>query len=744
MAKMKKPSIDFKQFILEKGEKYGFYAAVGFLGVLVLLGGYVASTAASSSAIVRDMDGKVATVQQKTVTGAANPPPFDEVVKKPAKVLNIPFDEAVTSNAFFNVASDEHMKRTNPTILPITEAQAQFIRGSIVALDIIEDAGDGFMVGVLGTKATTKNSSLLINKIKLGIKGNPLPPGGVPMQQIPQGPPPGAGRPGGGGGGKFGGGGMSAGGGGATGAGGGIPTVRAAEAEVQYMKLDSKGLETAKLAENILPKRMVVVTGSVPYKKQLELFASALRANSPMELLAADMPQYRGFVVERQVWSADGKEMQSDWSELNMNETFRPLFVRVLEWEPETYTKDPSVAALFPRVIPDQGTRLLMPRPKLRRGQYEPVSLPSVETALKTLKEQGADADKPKNRVQTKLEETDIFNTGGTTQQGQGGNTTNDVVTPSAGGGRVRITPPTPPTIPGMPGMPFQGPTAASDGSEEVWLMRFIDVSIEPGHQYRYRVALKTANPNYRRNVKELSIPKYADDEELKSAWFELPDPVIVPRDEYLYAASNDRPGRRVTDRLVQDPPDATYLQMQRWADFVRPEKMDRVQPIGDWIVADLRCFRGQLISENIKLKLPLWSMPAATFLFRDPPRMVTGGLFGGKGRLDPVWGVDFTPLPQMLVVDFEGGSGTYNVGRRQVIDQASVDVLLMTDDGKLIVKRSQADMADQERQKREEGWKRWLDQVMADTVQFKLQGTTGTPPPGGGGPQGPGAGPSG
>lgn len=729
MAKMKKPSIDFKQFFLEKGEKYGFYAAMGFLVVLLLLGGYVASTAASSSTIVRDMDGKVTTVQQKTVTGPSDPPAYDNVVTKPAKVDRILYDEAVTPNAFFNVASEEHVKRTNPTILPITEAQAQFIRGSIVALDLIEDAGEGLLVGTVGTRTKGQNSGLRIKALQLGLNPNRIPVGVPAAPRAPQ-PPPNAGRGGGGGGGKFGGGGtglMSAGGSGGGGGGGaGIPTIRAAEAEVQYMKLDAKGLETAKLAENILPKRMVVVTGSVPYRKQLDLYAGALRANSAMELPAGDMPQYRGFVVQRQVWSADGSEMLADWSDLDLNETFRPLFIRVMEWEPETYSQDPAVAALYPRVLPEQGTRLLMPRPKLRRGQYENANLPSIEAALKTLKELGAGTDKPKNRVQSKLDETDIFNTTGLTPDG-GANTPADRMNPAGNRG------------PGRPPLPNAVAAAAPpDAVEDAWLMRFIDVSIEPGHQYRYRVALKVANPNYRKNVKELAIPKYADDEELRSAWFELPNRVIVPRDEYIYAASSDRPGKRVTDKLVQDPPDATYLQMQRWADFVRPEKMDRIQPIGDWLIADLRCFRGQLISENIKLKLPLWNMVAAAFLFRDPPRVVTGGIFGGKGRLDPVWGVDFTPLPQMLLVDFEGGTGTHNVGRRQVIDQASVDVLLMTDDGKLILKRSQSDMADQERQKREEGWKRWLDQVLTDTVQFKLGGATGTPP---GGPGAPAAG---
>jgi hypothetical protein len=276
---------------------------------------------------------------------------------------------------------------------------------------------------------------------------------------------------------------------------------------------------------------------------------------------------------------------------------------------------------------------------------------------------------------------------------------------------------------------------------EDAWLMRFLDITVQPGHVYRYRVRLKVANPNYRRDVKELAMPKFAEDEFLESTWFELPDAVSVPSDEFVYAAATDDRNRRVTEKYMAPgtpEADALYLQMQQWADYVRPKELPpRGEPIGDWLVADIKAYRGQMVGEMTKLKLPLWSMVAGAFVFREPPAPRTFSILPGmQRRPEPTWTVDFTPVPQMLLVDFEGGSGTYIFNRRQVQDQAGVDVLMLSDDGKLFVRRSQADIADPDRRRREETWKQWLEKIQVDTDQFKNQGLLGNPPggpPGGG-----------
>src|SRR5207248_5897959 len=145
-------------------------------------------------------------------------------------------------------------------------------------------------------------------------------------------------------------------------------------------------------------------------------------------------------------------------------------------------------------------------------------------------------------------------------------------------------------------------------------------------------------------NTKELQMPKFADDEELPSGWFELPDSVSVPQDEFLYAAAKDERNKKVTQRMQQESPDVTYLQIQRWADFVRPSGDPRPEPIGDWLVAEIKAHRGQLIGETTKIKLPLWSLVAGAFQFRDSPLRAPAGIFGPIRRAEPLWAGAFTP----------------------------------------------------------------------------------------------------
>jgi len=232
----KKLKMDFKKVLAEKGEKIGFYAAGGLLLVMLVCGGYVASKAASPSGIVKEMDAKVSNVQQKTVNGPAEPPPVDQVVYNSARMSTISFKEYETKNPFFNTASDEHMKRMNPRILSIVDAQVQFIRGSLAAMDILDDPSEGTLIGVLAKKATIKNDANAIRRLQSRNR-RPQAPGGAAAVPPAAPPPP----PAAGGGGR---GAPGLGGGGPRGgtAPGGQQTVRSNEVEVQYMKIDSKEL----------------------------------------------------------------------------------------------------------------------------------------------------------------------------------------------------------------------------------------------------------------------------------------------------------------------------------------------------------------------------------------------------------------------------------------------------------------------------------------------------------------------
>src|SRR5262249_49305570 len=186
-----------------------------------------------------------------------------------------------------------------PKILPATEAMVEFVMGTAPAMETITDPASGdVLIAVLQNKPA---SQIDMRKVKelLGRRRGAGKQPGAPKNRPPTPPrlsPPGgvAGAPGG-----------STAGGGAPppGARGLIsppsggpdsmgPGARTQEMQVQYIKLDSKDAEKAILAQALMPLRMVVVTGFLPYKKQLEEYARALKVFSFYNLDSNDLPYY--------------------------------------------------------------------------------------------------------------------------------------------------------------------------------------------------------------------------------------------------------------------------------------------------------------------------------------------------------------------------------------------------------------------------------------------------------------------
>src|SRR5262249_27922819 len=58
-------------------------------------------------------------------------------------------------------------------------------------------------------------------------------------------------------------------------------------------------------------------------------------------------------------------------------------------------------------------------------------------------------------------------------------------------------------------------------------LLRVLDVTVEPGNSYQYRLRVRMANPNQGRGSSARAIV---------SAWYECPEPVVVPPDVTFYA----------------------------------------------------------------------------------------------------------------------------------------------------------------------------------------------------------------
>jgi hypothetical protein len=724
MAKKKKSGgINFKQILLQKGERYGFYLAGGLLLLCLFLGGYKAASSASSGTIVSSFDDGIKKIDQTIASRPGEQPKeLEKVIYDDPTVARIPFTLYAVKNDLWNITANEQTKRLNPRLLSPTAAQVDFVRGPIEVYDIIEE-GSVRLIAVKATRQKAPNDTSRIPKrIKKGGK-QPPPPAGA-AQPPPPAPPPAGGGPAGGPAGGT----RPMGGPGAGGMAG-----RTTETAIEYKPITDKDIDSAALAETLDPRRMVVVTASIPYRLQVDEYRRALRAQTKDTL--SEFPEYRGFVVERRVFSLDGKTLQSDWAPLDVSATVKDLYSRTVDFEPETPPAEmpADLKALYPRILPPDEFELLLPRPKLYdrdgrgRGDYPPVRLTTVTDALKSLVEKGEKATEIKTATQQSIDETNPFHRG-TGLSGQGGNTGGVGAT----GGNRGGMPPLPPgfrtgTPPGASGGPGAGITRAED--EDAWILRFIDITVEAGHLYQYRVAVKALNPNYQKPAKDLAVPSLAQKEFLQSEFYEVPETAVVPPEEFLFAATRDERRNHYTEKLPSPGLwDETWVQLQRWYSTIRPEGLARQEPFGEWLVTDLKAFRGQYVGERASILLPLWSMEFTAFLFREPPRArpAPGVVVGTYRRPEPVWALDLMPTPPVLLVDFEGGNGQYYGPKNKTVpDTPGVEMLFLNSDGTLRVARSGQDMNDAERIKRETNWNQWLDKVRQDTEASKTRGTT-------------------
>jgi hypothetical protein len=201
--------------------------------LFLALGGYVASTSASSSSIVKDFDTKAAAVEQKINSNTNEKPnPLGSTIYDNPVVPIIPFTRYAVNHELFNITANEATRRMNPRLLAPTEAQVEFVRGSIGVFDIIEENGVR-MIGVIKQRPATKHDNTKINRIR---RGNNPPRPAAPTTPPPAGPA--------GGGGRSGAGGAGGGPGGAPGGMRGPQTEKTSEPEVQYARVDSKEIAT--------------------------------------------------------------------------------------------------------------------------------------------------------------------------------------------------------------------------------------------------------------------------------------------------------------------------------------------------------------------------------------------------------------------------------------------------------------------------------------------------------------------
>ena len=214
-------------------------------------------------------------------------------------------------------------------------------------------------------------------------------------------------------------------------------------------------------------------------------------------------------------------------------------------------------------------------------------------------------------------------------------------------------------------------------------VVRFIDLDVEPGKTYRYRIRLHLKNPNFGKTTKDVAYDALTKVEELISEW-EYTDSITIPGDYFLYAFDQKLhdDGKAPADKLK----DTTMFQIHQWTGTpgVTNDQRD-VYPIGDWVVAErVPVHKGSPIGPLASAKVPWWVSIKDAFEVKKPhltidmmPPFVnnTGnGIVGDYGY--------------PILVDFTGGKRKV-APNSNVDEEVAVNALIVGADGKLRVLNS-------------------------------------------------------
>lgn len=492
------------------------------------------------------------------------------------------------------------------------------------------------------------------------------------------------------------------------------------EMDAEFVPLEKVGDENAHLAETVLPLRMAIISASFPYRAQIDEFMRKLHIADPSEVLAevgygpdgeAKLPAFRflGVRAQRRVVDSEGKpvspKLGGEWQTLDLEKSYRPFIVLAgKRFDPE----DEKLTAIsFPGLV----------MPKLlqfRENQYPAVEtrLPNLQNTLAAIEDKEPDQVVVPKRFD--IGQFDIFTGGDKTNTvpagGMGGNRTaqpaNPTNLPTPAGTKPKPAAGKPPVVGGPTGVAGAPPASATrDGAvPDHCLVRLIDVTIEPGVTYQYRIQVRMANPNYKR-PEIVAAPNYANDLELANErWFEIADKVVVPPELLFYAVDQkeiDGPNykgpfaRAIVEKDRQVP-----MQIHKWLENAAVTGDPR--PIGEWVVAErLLVYRGEYISRKLRCEIPEWKNTREEFILAAESS-------GNARRKESGITVDFSqPGNDAILVDFEGGD--LNNDRvtqladgksetAKVKDKSAVETLILSPEGKLLARDFVADASDKER----------------------------------------------
>jgi hypothetical protein len=740
---------DYKQFLIEKGEKVGLGIALGLLALFLVVSAMGAFSAGSPTEKAKVLKDKTQSVQQQMATNTPT-----EADKPSAEESNQTFafeytpldeDPFLLAGSLFHPDSGGNPNRAKPKIYNIEEAVVAIDRAQIKSYIFVNRSDKVLVYYLKGAKAEGAGlGNFLGNYGGSGAYGPAMGGGMGDEGGLPEGMGPEGGYSGSSPGAML-------------GLPGGLGQSQEKTKEYEAIPVDItelRKLRSVKLADQVRPLRMAIIGASFPYKKQLDEFRDKLRLGSYGEVLAErsretgpnrrPLPNFRflGVEVQRQILGPDGKVLR-DWSALDLRNTYRPfVFYSGKRFEED----DPKLA---PVRIPG----LVMPllerfrhdkdaKAEDAKDRYPQVAdkLPKIQETLDALKgTEPTQVARPDPRFTT--DNFDPFNPAPSpppngTGRFPGGSAGGMPPMPGTGmpggepesgymeGSGASGLPPPPAGFPSGNYPPGRFPgTAAGQGLTvpEYCLVRLVDLTVQPGFSYKYRVRVRMGNPNYDR--KDVLSPTYSRDKELISSdWFTIDQVVEIPPELKYYAVDQHFLDRSRT-RIAPLRNNQTVLQMHRWLDRVKKEG-DKPLLVGEWVVAErVPVYRGEYIGQEVPIKFPVWRTTRDDFVIendiekkrgrRTRPEKLVEVDFGAR-RLD---GLD------PVLVDFEEGSAITEYGTARVREDYATEVLLLTPDGKLVAHNSAADARDEERIERLNYFRDRLKKV-----KEKKKSTTGTP----------------
>jgi hypothetical protein len=477
-----------------------------------------------------------------------------------------------------------------------------------------------------------------------------------------------------------------------------------------------------RLAKTVIPMRMAIVSGSFPYRSQLEEYRRALHFDS-IEAMLGDPDatlEFLGMLVQRRTVRPNGDPI-TEWADLDIETP-----IRQLKFASTGSQKENSEFLRYGIIV--YPNRLVMPRPKLSRHERYPTErLTLVKKAIAEYKKSSEVVVVSASRKPSIFDkEVDVWSDAPIIG-GEGANAQiASKVQPAPATGSASIPPGKSRGRRGRFSEADEAEAGNTTGAQQrlqtaarvppkYCLMRFIDVTVEPGCTYEYRVKIQIANPGY-------NNPDRAATEALTRAPAVVADKwAVVTRDSergktpLLVAVPDDLEYYAIEEPVAGARPDHDRMAMEvhRWLDVVQVNPVDRASiiPVGGWSILPRILVRpGEYIGRTVEMPLPVWKPTMNGFVLATAPDDEERR--GGTKRTVHHVGVpvDFSsdPLSEIgggaILVDFDGG-------KRIDPNPASTpwEVLVYTADNKLIVRNSARDTGDPRRLARVNEWAQWL-----------------------------------